>query len=324
MTTDGTDPFDALRLVDAPLAPRSAFTAELRTRLRRELSDLLPGAPAAASTDSPSTDTDIQETAMPSPLTPYLAVHDAAAALEFYAEVFGAVETLRFQGDDGRIGHAEITIGRAHLMLSDEFPDIGVNSPRTLGGTSVTLHLEVVDVDYSYERAVRTGAIGRREPADQGHGNRTAVIEDPFGHRWMLSQPIEADRADVAAGTGSGADSTWTVTERRPVEVGYLTMPTSDVSVASAFYGSVFDWQVDAAGGHIGNTKLPMGMAPTEPWGRVTTLYFRVDDLEPYLARVDAAGGRVVERTSSPSGESAQCEDDQGFTFHLWRPAPGY
>jgi uncharacterized glyoxalase superfamily protein PhnB len=324
MTTDATDPFDALRLVDAPLAPRSAFTAELRSRLRRELADLLPGAPTAASTVPSSTDTDPEETAMPSPLTPYLAVHDAAAALEFYAEVFGAVETLRFQGDDGRIGHAEITIGTARVMLSDEFPDIGVRSPRTLGGTCVTLHLEVTDVDYSHERAVRSGATSGREPSDQGHGNRTALIEDPFGHRWMLSQPIDADRADAASSTGAGADTTWTVTERRPVEVGYLTMPTNDVAVASAFYGSVFDWQVDAAGGHIGNTKLPMGMAPTEPWGRTTTLYFRVDDLEPYIARVDAAGGKVVERTSSPSGDSVECTDDQGFTFHLWRPSPGY
>jgi uncharacterized glyoxalase superfamily protein PhnB len=316
--------------VDAPLAPRSAFTAELRARVRRELADLLPGATAATSSGRSSTgtdthtDTDTEETAMSSPLTPYLAVHDAAAALEFYAEVFGAVETLRFQGDDGRIGHAEITIGAAHLMLSDEFPDIGVNSPRTLGGTSVTLHLEVVDVDYSYERAVRTGATGRRAPADQGHGNRTAVIEDPFGHRWMLSQPIDTDRPGAAAGTGSGSDTTWTVTERRPVEVGYLTMPTGDVAVASAFYGAVFEWQLDPTGGHIGNTKLPMGMAPTEPWGRTTTLYFRVDDLEQYIARVVAAGGRVVERTPSTSGDSVECADDQGFTFHIWRPAPGY
>jgi uncharacterized glyoxalase superfamily protein PhnB len=321
MTTDPTDPLDVLRLVDAPLAPRSAFTAELRSRLRSELTDLLPGATAAAPTASP--DTDIQETAMPSPLTPYLAVHDAAAALEFYAEVLGAVETLRFQGDDGRIGHAEITIGTARVMLSDEFPDIGVHSPRSLGGTSVTLHLEVPDVDYSHERAVRSGATSRREPSDQGHGNRTAVIEDPFGHRWMLSQPIDTDRAD-AAGTGPGTDSTWTVTERRPVEVGYLTMPTTDTAVASAFYAAVLDWEADPVGGHIGNTKLPMGLAPTEPWGRTTTLYFRVDDLEPYIARVDAAGGRVVERTSSPSGDSVECTDDQGFTFHLWRPAPGY
>jgi uncharacterized glyoxalase superfamily protein PhnB len=260
---------------------------------------------------------------MPSPLTPYLAVHDAAAALEFYAEVLGAVETLRFQGDDGRIGHAEITIGTARVMLSDEFPDIGVHSPRSLGGTSVTLHLEVPDVDYSHERAVRAGSTSVRAPSDQGHGSRQATVIDPFGHRWILSQPIDAERA-VAATSGDGADTTWTVTERRPVEVGYLTMPTTDTAVASAFYAAVLDWEADPVGGHIGNTKLPMGLAPTEPRGRTTTLYFRVDDLEPYIARVDAAGGRVVERTSSPSGDSVECTDDQGFTFHLWRPAPGY
>ncbi len=127
-------------------------------------------------------------------LVPYLAVAGAAEAIDWYRDVLGAIETTRFVGDDGRVGHAELTIGTAKIMLADEFPEMDVVGPSTLGGTTVALHLEVVDVDYSHQRAVAAGATSVREPADQGHGNRNATILDPFGHRWMLSQVINAER----------------------------------------------------------------------------------------------------------------------------------
>ena len=317
MTADAHDPLSALRLVDAPLAVRAGFTAALRHRVVEELGDLVHSRPTG------TRPTDEQETTMAAPLSPYLAVHDAAAAIAYLTDVFGAVETLRYTDDTGRIGHAEIAIGEATLMLSDEFPDIGVRGPLSYGGTSVMLHLTVVDVDYSYERAVRFGGTGQRPPADQGHGNRNATVVDPFGHRWMLSQPL-GDSSTSAADDAPPADDTWTITGRRPVEVGYLTMPTTDSTAASTFYAAVLDWQVDPQGGHIGNTRLPMGLSTVSQSGPAPVLYFRVDDLDPYVARVEDAGGRVVERTQSTSGDGAECIDDQGFTFHLWRPAPGY
>jgi uncharacterized glyoxalase superfamily protein PhnB len=132
-------------------------------------------------------------------IAPYLSVHDAAAAIEFYIAAFGATETFRVVGDDERIGHANLQVGSATLMLSDEYPDFGAVSPRTLGGTPVALHLEVADCDATFVRAVELGAEPKREPADESHGSRNASIVDPFGHRWMLSQTLETFDLDTYA-----------------------------------------------------------------------------------------------------------------------------
>src|SRR5689334_19027262 len=90
-------------------------------------------------------------------VTPYITVNDAVNAIEFYKKAFGATEMMRIVETDGRIGHTEIQIGDSRLMLSDEFPEIGVQSPRTLGGTPVAIHLYVEDVDAWAERAVNAG-----------------------------------------------------------------------------------------------------------------------------------------------------------------------
>jgi uncharacterized glyoxalase superfamily protein PhnB len=311
---DRTDPFHVLRREEAPIAPDPAFAARLRRRLQAALT---PGSPGEKEEDVMATQTEIT-----SPLVPYLAVRGAREAMAFYVDVFGAVETMRY--DDGeRIGHAELVIGGARLFLSDEYPEMGVTSPATVGGTTAAMYLEVPDADYSHERAVRYGATSLRPPADQGHGNRTATILDPFGHRWMLSAPIVAERAQQALAEDP-EEARYTVTGRRPVEVGYLTMPTQDVAKAAAFYAEVFEWEVDPVGGHVGNTRLPMGVAPVEVNTDRPVLYFRVDAVDPYLERALAAGARLVARNEHPSGEDAECLDDQGFPFHIWRPAPGY
>ncbi len=132
-------------------------------------------------------------------LVPYLAVQDAPSAIAFYEEVFDAEVTLRFDGDDGRIGHADLLIGPARLFLSDEYPEIGVLGPRTLGGTPVTLHLEVDDADAVVARAAAAGATVERSPEDMAYGHRQGVLLDPFGHRWMLSQRLESVGAEELA-----------------------------------------------------------------------------------------------------------------------------
>jgi PhnB protein len=139
-------------------------------------------------------------------VVPYLAVSDGPRALDWYAEVFGAVEQLRVVGDDGRVGHAGFAIGGADFMLSDEYPEIGVQSPASLGATTFSIHLTVADVDAVYARAVAAGATDVMAPADQPHGARHGTLVDPFGHRWMVSQEVEAvsiaDYADRSQGTG--------------------------------------------------------------------------------------------------------------------------
>jgi uncharacterized glyoxalase superfamily protein PhnB len=123
---------------------------------------------------------------------PYLCVHDAAAALEFYTRVFGGEEVLRLTDGSGRVAHAELRLGPALLMLVDEHPEYGIQSPLAFGGTGLTIHLHVDDVDRLTARARQAGATVLREPTDYGHGERQSRLRDPFGHEWLLGHELEA------------------------------------------------------------------------------------------------------------------------------------
>jgi len=129
--------------------------------------------------------------AVGSPLTPYLCVKGAADALDFYKKAFGAEEVLRITGSDGSIGHAEVEIGGALVMISDEWADGGIFSPSTFGGTAVTLHLYVPDVDAFVARAVDAAARVLQAIEDKPYGDRAATLLDPWGHRWMVSTRLE-------------------------------------------------------------------------------------------------------------------------------------
>jgi PhnB protein len=120
-------------------------------------------------------------------VTPYLIVSDAAGAIAFYKEAFGAKEIMRMAAPGGRVGHAELKIGDSRIMLADEFPDMGARSPRAIGGTPVSLHLYVEDVDAVAKRAVAAGAKEVRPVKDQFYGDRLGTVEDPFGHLWHVS-----------------------------------------------------------------------------------------------------------------------------------------
>ena len=128
--------------------------------------------------------------------TPYLCCRDASRAIEFYQRAFGAAEVMRLAEPNGRIGHAEIKIGKAVIMLSDEYPDFGANSPQSLGGSPVTIHLYVEDVDALVAQAAGAGATVQRPPTDQFYGDRSASLTDPFGHRWMLATHREDVTSD--------------------------------------------------------------------------------------------------------------------------------
>jgi PhnB protein len=119
--------------------------------------------------------------------TPYLAVKNAAAAIEFYKRAFGATESMRLMQPDGRIGHAEIDIGGARIMLADEFPEAGFRGPESLGGSPIHIHFDVADVDAVASRAIAAGAKLVRPVADQFYGDRSGQISDPFGYTWVIS-----------------------------------------------------------------------------------------------------------------------------------------
>jgi PhnB protein len=120
-------------------------------------------------------------------VTPYLCAKGAAQAIEFYKKAFSATERMRIMQPDGRVGHAELQIGDSVIMLADEFLEMDVRSPATLGGSPVTIHLYVADADAVFKQAVAAGATVKRPVADQFYGDRSGGIVDPFGHIWWIS-----------------------------------------------------------------------------------------------------------------------------------------
>ncbi len=295
-----TDPFAALRATDAPLDPDPDFAARLRARLERALA--LPRG-VAPMTDIPTRST----------LTPYLAVHDARAAIDWYTRVLGATPV----GDpivmpDGRIGHAELDLGGAHLYLSDAHPEIGVVAPDPDAGASITLHLELSDVDAATERARAEAGVIEREPSDNPYG-RIAAVRDPFGHRWMLNGPVSASR-------------------RITGDVGYFALWVEDVARAATFYASVLGWTyVDSNGprreiaGAPYRTELTsLAEMRAQAWPARTSptafCAFEVADLDAAAERIRAAGG-----TARPGHHDVlDCTDDQGlpFSVYVWEALP--
>jgi PhnB protein len=123
--------------------------------------------------------------------TPYLIVKGAARALEFYKQAFGATEIMRIPAPEGKVGHAEIKIGTAIIMLADEFPDMNCKSPQAFGGTPVSIMVYVQDVDAFVKQAVSAGAKVLRPVENKFYGDRAGSLEDPFGHQWHFATHVE-------------------------------------------------------------------------------------------------------------------------------------
>jgi uncharacterized glyoxalase superfamily protein PhnB len=332
--------FDELRQISAigTPTPDPRFVARLRSQVEASLAPDIE-LPVRQETTMSITDQSgnaANTSAVPTQvITPYIAVDDAAGALQWYADALGAVETVRYTSDDGRIGHAEIEVQGARIFLSDAYPEIGVVAANSHEGSSCALHLEVADIDTIHARAVAGGAVAVREPADQPHGARSSTIVDPYGHRWMLSQtiatPTTAEINDAIEGFTVqdgvaredralvGPDE---VSANRPIQLGYFTLYASDIQRAARFYSRVFGWNVDPDSGHVDNCDLPFGFQSlyTDP----VRLWMQVRDADPVIARVIEMGGTIVEDRMYESGRGVECRDDQGNRFDLHHPAPGY
>ncbi len=122
---------------------------------------------------------------------PYLYVNGAKAAIDFYTSIFGAQERMTMPGPEGKIGHAELSIGDSVIMLADEFPDMGARGPKSVGGSPVTIHVYVEDVDTTFDRAVKAGSTVLRPVEDKFYGDRGGEFEDPYGHRWSIASHVE-------------------------------------------------------------------------------------------------------------------------------------
>jgi PhnB protein len=139
---------------------------------------------------------------------PHLVVDDAAAAIDFYVKAFDGVELGRVPGPDGKLIHAALNINGSTVMLNDDFPEMSGGksmTPKALGGTPVTIHLQVTDVDTAFQRALDAGATVVMPLEDQFWGDRYGAVEDPFGHHWSLGQPMrEVSPQEIAAAMGQG------------------------------------------------------------------------------------------------------------------------
>ena len=141
-------------------------------------------------------------------LAPHLVCAGAARAIDFYKAAFGASELVRLPGRNGKLMHACIAIDGAQIMLTDEMPECGALSPKSLGGTPVTINLRVADADAVFARAVEGGAKAVMPPADMFWGDRYGVLEDPFGHRWaVLTTQRRLSEAELREAAAQFADA---------------------------------------------------------------------------------------------------------------------
>jgi PhnB protein len=141
-------------------------------------------------------------------LSPHLTVDSAAAAIDFYVKAFGAEEIMRIPRPDGKLVHASVRINGSMVMLNDDFPEMSGGksmTPPSLGGTPVTIHLTVTDVDTWFQRALDAGATVIVPLEEQFWGDRYGMVADPFGHHWSMGQPVrEVSHEELAAAMGNG------------------------------------------------------------------------------------------------------------------------
>lgn len=299
------DPLEVLRTAIPLHAPDPAFARQLRAQLVAALS--LPTGVTMTNDSLPTgqLDTSAETASTAVSLIPYLAVHDARAAIDWYAEALGAEvvgEPIVMQ--DGRIGHCELRIEGGLIYLADQAPEIGVVAPER-GKAAVSLVLAVADADAALARVERAGGTRDREPYE-GHGSRNAWMVDPFAHRWLLQGPLS-----------SGSPRTM-----RRGDVGYVSWWCPDAARAARFYSTVLGWEVAGEGAHrrVTGQALPIGV---QGGHETSTLFccYAVDDLAEGLAAVQSAGGAVVQGDGEEG--TVVCTDDQGMVFALYEPSPG-
>lgn len=339
-------PSDAARPFDVTFAPVTQIIRDLKNLPRPDFkarlkSDLERRAAMATATQ---TVPEFRAT-----VTPYLSVRDAAAAIEFYKTAFGAIEAAgtRFVQPDGRIGHAEINIGGARIMLADEFPEIGFPSPNTLGGSPVLVHLNVPDVDSVGRQAVAAGATVVRPVADQFYGDRSGHFRDPFGYVWVISTRKEALGVEEMQERFRASTQRAESTKAKPEAVNYLRegfhtiTPYLIISGAAQWidfvkqaFGAEERFRAKRPGAEfimhaevkIGDSMVELADANPEYPAMPCTLLLRVDDPDAVFARALQAGATVMQPiTDAPYGSrGGTVLDVAGNRLHISTPVgPG-
>jgi PhnB protein len=342
-------PSDAARPFDVTLTPviemirdlKNLPRADFRTYLKVDLERRASMASSAKAAQ------EVRAT-----VTPYLSVRGAAAAIEFYKKAFGATEVTRLVQRDGRIGHAEINIDGARLMLADEFPEIGFSSPESLGGSPVNIHLDVPDVDAVARRAIAAGAKVVRPVADQFYGDRSGQLSDPFGYTWTVSTHKETltpeemqRRMDEMSRQQSGAS---VQAEEAPAPVKfiregfhsitpYLIIPGAAewIDFVKQAFGAEEHFRAKRPGTEdiimhaevkIGDSMIELADANPEYPAMPSTLLLRVDDPDAVYNRALEAGATVMQPIAdAPYGSrGGTVLDIAGNRLHISKPTgPG-
>ena len=310
--------------------PRDTFKAELQQQLIRR--------------DSMSSPAEQMETNAVRSVSLYMCIAGASAALDFYRDAFGAKELSRLVEPDGKIGHAEIEIGNIVLMIADEYPDYGVLSPKTIGGSPVRIHLYVPDVDAFAERAINAGATLVRPIQDQFYGDRSGQIADPFGYTWIVAthqkdvppeeMQKEFDRftQEYSAKKSSEAYSVnedKMRRENRRAVTPYLTVhkPAELIDFVTEAFGAIEHFRAtgSAAGMHaevsIGDSVVMIGGAEhIEP--KPTAIHLYVPDVDQAYERAIKAGAKsLMPVVDQPYGErSGGVEDVHGNRWYIATP----
>jgi PhnB protein len=307
--------------------PRERFKERLRLNLERR----------AKMATSTQTAVEAGATA-----TPYLSIRNAAAALEFYKKAFGATEVVRLMQPDGRVGHAQIDIEGARIMLADEFPEFGFKSPESLGGSSVHINLDVRDVDALARRAVAAGAAIVRPVEDQFYGARSGQFRDPFGFVWSISTHKETlsteemqRRIDEMSRNEAAAASKKYIREGFHSITPYLVVPRAAqlIEFLKGAFGAEQRFRVNRPGTEvimhaeviIGDSMLEMADANEQFPPTPATMILHVSE-------VDAAYGRAIQAGATPlqpvtdqdyGARGGSVRDVSGNTWHISRPTPG-
>ena len=272
-------------------------------------------------------------------LIPYLCYRDAAKAIDFYTRAFGARELMRLAEPSGKIGHAELQIGDAIFMISDEYPDYDAISAETLGGSPIKLHLYVPDVDQFAERAVAEGAIVSRSIEDQSYGDRAGQLKDPFGYTWMVA----THKQDVSVADMQKGFDDYLGEREQPKNFkreGYhavtpylIVKPAVElVDFVKQAFGAVESFRTTGSAGglhcevKIGDSMVMIGGGPTFDT-RPSAMHLYVSDVDDVYARAIAAGATSLLEPSDQeySERFAVVKDVGGNEWYIEKrlePAP--
>jgi PhnB protein len=277
--------------------------------------------------------------------TAYLSVRGASAAIEFYKRAFGATEITRLVQPDGRIGHAEIDISGARIMLADEFPEAGFSSPESLGGSPVYIHLNVADVDAIAQRAVAAGAKVVRPVEDQFYGDRSGRFSDPFGYTWAISTPKETltteemqrriDEMSRKQGDAAAPESPKFIREGFHSITPYLVIPKAAqlIDFMKVAFGAEERFRIARPGGDvimhaevkIGDSMIELAEANAQFPATPASLVLRVSDVDTVYNRAIEAGATPLHPVADTDygARGASVEDESGNSWHIFKPNPG-